>query len=82
MCVDFYSFSRKKRTGLLHIQYTVVAFLNSGSGGGVGKLILKDMQTLLGQEFVFDLRKCGRGNMPSDNVSTTDSRVSCFFLVY
>mmetsp|Transcript_27295 Transcript_27295/g.51726 ORF Transcript_27295/g.51726 Transcript_27295/m.51726 type:complete len:543 (+) Transcript_27295:174-1802(+) len=49
-------------------KYTVVAFLNSGSGGGVGKLILKDMQTLLGQEFVFDLRKCGRGNMPSDNL--------------
>lgn len=51
-------------------QYTVIAFLNSGSGGGVGKLILKDMQDLLGAGFVFDLRKCGKGNMPSDNVSS------------
>ncbi|GMH49484.1 hypothetical protein TL16_g07210 [Triparma laevis f. inornata] len=49
-------------------KYTVIAFLNSGSGGGVGKLILKDMQDLLGAGFVFDLRKCGKGNMPSDNL--------------
>lgn len=49
-------------------KYTVVAFLNSGSGGGKGKKIYNDMVKLLGEEFVFDLGRCGKGNMPEDNL--------------
>lgn len=49
-------------------KWTVVAFLNSGSGGGMGKKILIDMVELLGEEYVFDLRSCKKGNMPEDKV--------------
>ncbi|GMI37610.1 hypothetical protein TrCOL_g6848 [Triparma columacea] len=49
-------------------KWTVVAFLNSGSGGGMGKKILIDMVELLGEEYVFDLRSCKKGNMPEDKL--------------
>ena len=49
-------------------KWTVVAFLNSGSGGGMGQRIMSDMVALLGSDFVFDLKKCGKGNMPDDNL--------------
>jgi len=49
-------------------KWTVVAFLNSGSGGGMGKKILIDMVKMLGEEFVFDLKSCKRGNMPEDKL--------------
>jgi len=49
-------------------KWTVVAFLNSGSGGGMGKKILDDMVKLLGEDYVFDLRNCKRGNMPEDKL--------------
>mmetsp|Transcript_28684 Transcript_28684/g.57379 ORF Transcript_28684/g.57379 Transcript_28684/m.57379 type:complete len:602 (+) Transcript_28684:267-2072(+) len=49
-------------------KWTVVAFLNSGSGGGMGRQIMSDMVSLLGSDFVFDLKKCGAGNMPEDNL--------------
>lgn len=49
-------------------QYTVVAFLNANSGGGIGKLIFDDLVQHLGADYVFDLSKCSVGNMPEDNL--------------
>ena len=49
-------------------QYTVVAFVNANSGGGIGKLIFDDLVHHLGAEYVFDLSKCSVGNMPEDNL--------------
>ena len=49
-------------------QYTVVAFVNANSGGGIGKLIFDDLVQHLGADYVFDLSKCSVGNMPEDNL--------------
>ena len=49
-------------------RYTVVAFVNSNSGGGMGKLIFEDLVRHLGAEYVFDLSKCRSGNMPEDQL--------------
>jgi len=47
-------------------KYTVVAFVNSGSGGGVGKSIFNDLVRHLGAEYVVDLKTVGKGSMPED----------------
>lgn len=49
-------------------QYTVVAFVNSASGGGMGNVIFKSLQDLLGPSFVIDLHSCRPGNMPEDSL--------------
>ncbi len=49
-------------------KYTVLAFVNSASGGGMGKKIFKSLQDHLGPSFVFDLRSCCPGNMPEDSL--------------
>ena len=45
---------------------TIIAFVNSSSGGGKGKLIHADLVKHLGAEHVFDLGQCKKGNMPQD----------------
>ncbi len=57
-----------RRHGRNWRQFTVIAFLNSGSGGGLGKTLLKSMRDLLGEDMVFDLSKCAKGNMPEDKL--------------
>jgi len=47
-------------------QYTVVAFVNSASGGGMGKNLLACLQAHLGPSFVIDLHSCRPGSMPED----------------
>lgn len=47
-------------------KWTVLVFLNSGSGGGMGPVIYEDMIKNLGKEYVFDLKSCGKDNMPED----------------
>jgi hypothetical protein len=49
-------------------KYTVLAFVNSASGGGMGKSVFKSLQDHLGPSFVFDLRSCCPGNMPEDSL--------------
>lgn len=49
-------------------KYTVIAFVNSTSGGGKGDEIYKTLQTHLGNEYVIDLHSCGPGNMPEDTL--------------
>ena len=49
-------------------EYTVIAFVNSASGGGEGKALLKCLQDHLGESFVIDLHSCGPGNMPEDSL--------------
>jgi diacylglycerol kinase (ATP) len=49
-------------------KWTVVAFVNSASGGGMGKTIFDDLVAHLGEEHVFDLNSCTNGNMPEDNL--------------
>ena len=58
-------------------KYTVVAFLNKGSGGQVAGRIFSNMVTLLGEEFVFDLKACKPGSMPEDKLlpMATDPQV-------
>ncbi|CAB9512509.1 Diacylglycerol kinase zeta [Seminavis robusta] len=47
--------------------FTIIAFLNSGSGGGQGATIYQDLARLLTPDCVFDLRKCCQGGrMPED----------------
>jgi diacylglycerol kinase (ATP) len=48
--------------------HTVVAFINSGSGGGKGRLIYKDLVETLGADCVFDLKACSQGTMPQDHL--------------
>lgn len=48
--------------------WTVIAFVNSASGGGTGKVIYKDLVKHLGKEYVFDLSACQKGNMPEDTL--------------
>ena len=49
-------------------EYTVIAFVNSASGGGEGKALFKCLQDHLGESFVIDLHSCGPGNMPEDSL--------------
>ena len=49
-------------------KYTVIAFINSRSGGGKGMEIFKTLQSLLGNEFVVDLNSCGPGQMPENTL--------------
>ncbi len=49
-------------------KYTVIAFVNSASGGRMGDEIYKTLQSLLGNEYVIDLHSCGPGNMPEDTL--------------
>lgn len=49
-------------------KYTVIAFVNSASGGGMGKSIFKSLRDRLGPTFVFDLHSCRPGNMPEDSL--------------
>ena len=49
-------------------KYTVIAFVNSISGGGRGKQIHETLQSLLGKEYVIDLNSCTTGNMPEDTL--------------
>ena len=49
-------------------KYTVIAFVNSTSGGGEGSEIHKTLQKRLGHECVIDLNSCGPGNMPEDTL--------------
>ena len=49
-------------------EFTIVAFINSGSGGGVGKTIHDDLVQHLGKDYVFDLLSCKKGNMPEDKL--------------
>jgi len=48
--------------------YTIIAFVNSTSGGGKGKEIYNNLQSLLGSEYVIDLHSCGPGHMPEDTL--------------
>ena len=47
-------------------QYTVIAFVNSASGGGMGKKLYNSLQSHLGPDYVIDLHSCRQGNMPED----------------
>ena len=49
-------------------KYTIVAFINSKSGGGMGNKLYKSLQSHLGEEFVIDLHSCSPGNMPEDTL--------------
>jgi diacylglycerol kinase (ATP) len=52
-------------------KWTIVAFVNSASGGGMGKTIFDDLVRHLGEEHVFDLNSCGNNgnnNMPEDSL--------------
>ena len=49
-------------------QYTIIAFVNSASGGGKGVTLYKTLQGRLGEEYVFDLKSCRPGNMPEDTL--------------
>jgi len=46
--------------------YTIIAFVNSGSGGRKGDTILKSLRSHLGPSYVFDLKSCRAGHMPED----------------
>jgi len=48
--------------------YTVIAFVNSASGGGMGHELYKSLQSHLGPSFVVDLSSCRPGNMPEDSL--------------
>ncbi|KAL7531619.1 hypothetical protein ACHAXR_006734 [Thalassiosira sp. AJA248-18] len=48
--------------------YTIIAFVNSASGGGMGNELFKSLQSHLGSNHVFDLHCCGPGNMPEDTL--------------
>ena len=46
--------------------YTILAFVNSASGGGRGKKLFTCLQSHLGPSHVIDLNACHPGNMPED----------------
>ena len=48
--------------------WTVLAFVNSGSGGQKGEVVYKDLVRLLGASHVFDLSKVKKGHMPEDKL--------------
>lgn len=47
---------------------TIIAFVNSASGGHMGKAIQKALQCHLGPCHVIDLHSCRPGNMPEDTL--------------
>ncbi|KAL7509710.1 hypothetical protein ACHAXN_011951 [Cyclotella atomus] len=49
-------------------EYTIVAFVNSASGGRKGESLFNILQQYLGEEYVVDLKSCGPGNMPEDTL--------------
>ncbi|KAL7575591.1 hypothetical protein ACA910_020161 [Epithemia clementina (nom. ined.)] len=49
-------------------KWTIVAFVNSRSGGQKGVQVHADLIKLLGKEYVFDLSKVKKGNMPEDKL--------------
>lgn len=49
-------------------QYTIIAFVNSASGGGKGKSLYTTLQSHLGKSYVVDLHSCRPGNMPEDTL--------------
>jgi len=49
-------------------QYTIIAFVNSASGGGMGHSLYKDLCSHLGPTHVFDLNSCRPGQMPEDTL--------------
>eukprot|EP00804_Cyclotella_cryptica_P025333 CCRYP_012426-RA/>CCRYP_012426-RA protein AED:0.09 eAED:0.09 QI:0/0.5/0.66/1/1/1/3/337/612 len=48
--------------------YTIIAFVNSASGGGKGEKLYKTLQDHLGESYVIDLKSCRPGNMPEDTL--------------
>lgn len=48
--------------------YTIIAFVNSASGGGKGETLYKTLQDHLGESYVIDLKSCRPGNMPEDTL--------------
>ena len=49
-------------------QYTLIAFINSKSGGGIGSTLYNSLVEHLGDKYVIDLFKCSPGNMPEDTL--------------
>lgn len=49
-------------------EYTILAFVNSASGGGEGQSLYKTLQGHLGESYVIDLKSCRPGNMPEDTL--------------
>jgi len=49
-------------------QYTLIAFINSKSGGGIGSTLYNSLVKHLGDKYVIDLFKCSLGNMPEDTL--------------
>jgi hypothetical protein len=49
-------------------EYTIIAFVNSASGGGKGETLYKTLQDHLGESYVIDLKSCRPGNMPEDTL--------------
>mmetsp|Transcript_5595 Transcript_5595/g.12122 ORF Transcript_5595/g.12122 Transcript_5595/m.12122 type:complete len:608 (-) Transcript_5595:198-2021(-) len=58
------SVTNKRNAGL----YTIIAFVNSSSGGQMGKSLLTALQSHLGSSHVIDLNSCRPGNMPEDTL--------------
>lgn len=46
--------------------YTIIAFVNSASGGRMGSTLYESLRSHLGPSHVIDLRSCHPGNMPED----------------
>lgn len=46
--------------------HTVIAFVNSASGGGKGNEVFQALTKSIGENFVYDLKNCTPGNMPDD----------------
>jgi len=49
-------------------QYTLIAFINSKSGGGIGSTLYNSFVKHLGDKYVIDLFQCSLGNMPEDTL--------------
>ena len=62
---EYFTTAHRRNAGCL---YTIVAFVNSASGDGAGKVVLDRLVGLLGKEFVFDLNSSRKGNMPEDKL--------------
>eukprot|EP00581_Thalassiosira_minuscula_P007318 CAMPEP_0183703412 /NCGR_PEP_ID=MMETSP0737-20130205/1162_1 /TAXON_ID=385413 /ORGANISM="Thalassiosira miniscula, Strain CCMP1093" /LENGTH=580 /DNA_ID=CAMNT_0025930159 /DNA_START=29 /DNA_END=1771 /DNA_ORIENTATION=+ len=48
--------------------YTIIAFVNSASGGRMGDTLHTALQSHLGPSYVIDLHSCRPGNMPEDTL--------------
>ena len=46
--------------------HTLIAFVNSASGGGKGNQVFQALTKSIGENFVYDLKHCTSGNMPDD----------------